>query len=150
MRSVVLLVFVVVLMGCGDGSGTVPVKGKILLDGAPLPGASISFVPQGTGRQATGTTDDRGFFTLSTIDPKDGAMPGKYKVILSQNLPVEATPEGLSADEAMQAAAKAAASKPKSKSGIPLLPDDYTRIDKTPLMQEVPSKEEIVYDIKSK
>lgn len=107
-------------------------------------------MPQGEGRQATGTTDEQGVFTLSTIDPKDGVMPGKYKVILSQNLPVEPTPEGLSADEAMLAAAKAAASKPKSKSGIPLLPDDYTRIDKTPLTQEVPAKAEIVYDIKSK
>ena len=150
MRSLALLGLVVVLIGCGDGSGMVPVKGKILLDGAPLPSASISFVPQGEGRQATGTTDAQGVFTLSTVDPKDGAMPGKYKVILSQNLPVEATPEGMSADEAMQAAAKAAASKPKSKSGIPLLPDDYTRVDKTPLMQEVPAKSEIVYDIKSK
>ncbi len=111
MRNTAMLMIFVAFMGCGSDSGTVPVKGKILLDGAPLPGASISFVPQGTGRQATGTTDDQGMFTLSTIDPKDGAMPGTYKVILSQNLPVEPTPEGMSADEAMQAAAKAAASK---------------------------------------
>ncbi len=151
MRYVLTVLLGLALSGCGSGSGTVPVKGKIMLDGAPLAGASISFVPQGEGRQATGTTDEQGVFTISTIEPRDGAMPGKYKVILSQNLPVEPTPEGMSADEAMQAAAKAAATKPKkTKSGIPLLPDDYTRIDKTPLQQEVPAKGEIVYDIHSK
>ncbi|MCC6508174.1 MAG: carboxypeptidase regulatory-like domain-containing protein [Pirellulaceae bacterium] len=137
------------LVGCGTGSGPIPVKGKVLLDGKPLPDASISFVPQQEGRQATGTTDAEGQFVLSTIDPRDGAMPGKYKVTISQNLPVEETPTGLSADEAMLAAAKAAA-KPKAKSSGPQLPEDYTRLDRTPLSQEIPAAGDVVFDIKSK
>lgn len=149
MRLAIFSLLVIAFVGCGSSSGTVPVKGRVTLDGEPLANASISFIPQGEGRQATGTSDANGEFTMSTIDPKDGALPGTYKVAIVPTSPMDQTPEGLSADEAMAAAA-AAAAKRKGKPAGPEVPEAYTRVDKTPLTQEVPPKGPILYEIKSK
>lgn len=148
MRFAVCSLLLIASVGCGSSSGTVPLKGKVTLDGAPLVNASISFIPQGTGRQATGTTDSNGEFAMSTIDPKDGCMPGTYKVAIVPATPMEESTEGMSADEAMAAAA-AAAAKRKGKPSGPQVPEAYTRVDKTPLTQEVPAKGPVVYEIKS-
>jgi len=135
---------VVVLAGCG-GQRTSPVNGVVLLDGKPLAGASIQFVPQGTGRDATGQTDASGEFSMSTFNPKDGVMPGEYKVVIS---PPAATPDKTpyaSAEEAMAAAAKARPKKVTSD-----LPVKYSQPDQTPLTQTVPVKENLKFDLKSK
>ena len=47
-------------------------------------------------------------------------------------------------------AASAAAAKQKRKPTDTQIPQSYTRLDQTPLMQEVPPKSEILIDIKSK
>jgi hypothetical protein len=79
---------VVLFAGCG-GSQTSPVRGVVLVDGKPAAEASIQFVPQGSGRVATGQTDAKGEFAMSTFNPQDGVMPGDYKVVIS--LPVAAS-----------------------------------------------------------
>ena len=43
------------------------------LDGRPVEGASIQFVPPDGGRGAFGTTDQDGYYTLSTFKEGDGA-----------------------------------------------------------------------------
>jgi hypothetical protein len=147
MSRIGIVLISVALFGCGKSSTTVPVSGIVKLDGKPLANASVSFVPEGQGKQATGTTDEFGKFVLSTIDPRDGAMPGHYKVIISPNsAPIEA-PEGQSADEGMVSDAAAAKSK---KQTVPKFPQAYTRIDETPLVEKVPADSEIVYDLSSK
>lgn len=148
MRKLYLFCLAVVMSGCGDGSGTVPVAGIVKLDGQPLKNASVSFLPQGDGKQATGTTDDAGKFVLSTDNPRDGAMPGNYKVVIEPSVNFVETADGLSSDQAMAANA-AALAKAKKPTG-PQVPESYTRLDKTPLTQEVPPRGEVVFDIKSK
>lgn len=148
MRKIYLVFLAVVLSGCGSNSPMVPVSGIVKLDGQPLVNASVSFVPQGNGKQATGTTDEKGKFVLSTIDPRDGAMPGTYKVVIAPNTAASDIPEGLSASEAMEADAAAAAKGKKTKGAQ--VPEAYSRSDKTTLTQEVPSKGEVVFDLKSK
>lgn len=70
-----------VAAGCGSGNpSTVPVKGTVTLNGNPVDGASVTFVPEAGGRPATGTTDASGQFTLTTFETGDGAPEGKYKV----------------------------------------------------------------------
>src|SRR4051794_15963433 len=104
--SLTLRVCVVALfVGCGKAR-TSPVEGVVLLDGKPLTGASIQFIPQGTGKDATGETDSSGRFAMSTFQPRDGVLPGTYKVVISP--PAGAADPGryASADEAMQAAMK--------------------------------------------
>lgn len=137
------------IAGCDAGDGPVPVTGRIMFDGQPLSGASISFVPDGSGRQATGFTDAEGVFSLSTVDPKDGAMPGKYKVIIQPSTPPAEVVVAASADEAMVAGAKAAAAKPKGKAAGSEFPSVYARLDQTILSQEIPAKGEVVFDLKS-
>jgi hypothetical protein len=136
-RIGVLVGLMLFLSGC-NSSGLAPVTGQVLLDGAPLPNASIQFVPQGTGRDATGATDAEGIFAMSTNEPRDGVMAGTYKVVVTAR--ATAPPQQFaSADEAMRAAAVA---KPMPSSSI--VPLKYTRVDQTPLTIEVPVKEKRV------
>lgn len=82
-----------------------PVSGRILLNGKPLPKASVTFTPVGTkdnmepGPSSAGKTDADGRYTLELIgqDGK-GAMVGKHKVriALMSELPTsEDRPEPL-------------------------------------------------------
>lgn len=68
-----------VFLGCSDKS-MLPVEGTITLDGEPLEGAAISFVPVEGGRPCTGQTDAEGHFTLASYVAGDGVPPGEYKV----------------------------------------------------------------------
>lgn len=79
---------VLVLVGCprgGSGVSTAPVKGRVTLDGAPLPGATVTFSPKSPeGRTAAGMTNENGEFVLTTIRAGDGAVPGEYGVAISK------------------------------------------------------------------
>ncbi|QDU77957.1 hypothetical protein Pan97_50360 [Bremerella volcania] len=91
------------LLGC-SGNGMLPVEGTVTLDGQPLDGAAISFVPAEGGRPSTGQTDDQGHFTLASYTAGDGVPPGEYKVTvvkLDTRRQAEAAPveEGTEADQ---------------------------------------------------
>jgi hypothetical protein len=79
----VALPVVAAILGCGDSSGLAkryPVSGTVTYQGKPLERGTISFVPaDGKGRAAGGTITE-GRYSLTTQDPDDGAIPGKYKV----------------------------------------------------------------------
>jgi hypothetical protein len=83
--SLALLVVpaVLIVLGCSDdGLGKrYPVSGTVKYKGEPVAKARISFTPtkNGTGRAASGQVEN-GAFTLTTLNPEDGAMPGEYKV----------------------------------------------------------------------
>jgi hypothetical protein len=76
------------VVGCGGSETSLPsattyeVKGQVLLpDGTPLPGGRILFVPQGdSALVAQGAVAQDGSFTLTTLKPGDGAVPGTYRV----------------------------------------------------------------------
>jgi hypothetical protein len=144
--AAISLLLAAALVGCG-GSRTSAVVGVVLLDGKPLEGAAIQFVPQGTGRDATGETDKNGEFTMSTYEPRDGVVPGDYKVVIAPPVAKADPTPYASAEEAMAAAAKA---PPPKKAAGPQLPEKYTRPDLTPLTQTVPVKEKLKFDLKSK
>jgi len=138
------LILTLALVGCGK-SRTTPVEGIVLLDGKPLAGASVMFVPQGTGRDATGQTDASGQFVMSTFQPRDGVVPGSYKVVIAPPTGVADTSQYGSAEDAMAATAKA----PAKKATGPAFPQKYSRPDQTPLIQEVPVKEKLRFELKS-
>ena len=105
--------------GCGSGQlGTAPVSGKVSFNGAPVPGGTITFYPAGEGgdsRPASGAVNPDGTFSLTTYEPGDGAVPGKYKVGFSPpEMPAVEAPEG----------AHAAAPKPSPFAGLrPMVPE---------------------------
>jgi hypothetical protein len=66
--------------------GLAPVSGVVTLDGNPVPGAQVSFQPQGgsgnenPGPGSAGVCDDSGRYVLTTIRNEPGAVPGSHAV----------------------------------------------------------------------
>ena len=56
----------------------------VTLDGQPLAGAEVMFVPREGGRPATGTSDEQGKFQLTTIVNNDGALLGAHGVAITK------------------------------------------------------------------
>ena len=76
-----------VLGGCGgeEGPKVVFVNGAVSVNGKPLEGAGVTFVPEPGPRESTtgnGTSDSSGRYRLRTRYG-DGVAPGKYKVTIS-------------------------------------------------------------------
>lgn len=82
---------------------TQPVEGTVTLDGKPVEGATVTFVPvvEGQGASATGITDASGKFTLTVVDtsrgrgaPGGGTVPGDYFVgVMKTTFPQAASEE---------------------------------------------------------
>ncbi|MEM8946450.1 MAG: hypothetical protein AAGD11_14860 [Planctomycetota bacterium] len=80
---------------------TVPVTGKITVDGKPLPSGRIIFYRQ-RGNQAIGEIIN-GEYKLRTFEQNDGAAPGEYTVTVKAVELVQkpsSRPKGMSAEEA--------------------------------------------------
>lgn len=89
LRQAVAVALVCAALGCSKTSKKYPVKGVVKLDGAPVAGATVTFLPDGEkGQPASGMTDSQGNFTLSTNNV-DGAMAGNYKVTISKTKAAE-------------------------------------------------------------
>ena len=127
--------------GCSsDGPPLAPVRGRVTLDGKPLAGKTVKFVPEpGTPGQGAGaTTDADGNYTLLAARPgatrdTPGAPPGAYRVVVVEpmfpiDLPVQ------SAADATPAPAVGPPAPAKKKQEIPAV---YTTPDATPLRTEV-------------
>lgn len=94
-----LTLCLVLAAGCGGPTRptTVPVRGIVTLDGAPIADAAVMFMPSSGGRPAMGTTDAAGKFTLMTFTEGDGALVGDHKVTVTLRKIVGVTSEdGLS------------------------------------------------------
>ena len=67
-KSLLLLLPVILvsctLLGCGSGADTARVTGVVTLDGVPVEGAGVVFMPDAGGRPANATTDASGRFTV--------------------------------------------------------------------------------------
>jgi hypothetical protein len=87
-RISILALTCFVFVGCGAGSdrqATVPVTGKVSVDGAAVGGASITFHPAADGgRPAMAKTEADGTYSLTTYDEGDGAIAGKYNITISK------------------------------------------------------------------
>lgn len=141
MRPILLLgLFSLLIAGCSgasaassDGSA-VPATGAILIDGQPLAGGMVTFVPaSGTGGNgASGATDASGRYELASLDadgtPLPGVLPGKYKVIVSRLTKPDGTPFVPSAE-----------ASPMSVNATESLPVRFTSPSATPLLADVPA-----------
>ena len=58
------------------------VRGTVTYKGEKLAKGQISFLPEAQGGQAASGQIENGYYSLSTLTPGDGALPGKYKVIV--------------------------------------------------------------------
>ena len=90
-RLCVLVVASLVAVGCGGGASDkpkcAPVSGTVTYKGQPVEGATVSFWTDKAPRAATGQTDAKGNFRLTTIDPNDGAIIGSHTVTVVKAAP---------------------------------------------------------------
>jgi len=74
-----LIALIAALTGCGNADlGSV--SGKVSLDGQPLPGAQVSFMPSKGGGPSFGETDGEGNYTLTHTSGSSGAVLGSHTV----------------------------------------------------------------------
>lgn len=131
-------------VGCGDSRGPVRVQGTVTLDGKPVAGASVQFIPDGnTSRPAFAETQADGTYQIMTKDPGDGAMPGDYKVIVTWQAPsppqFRSGEEGGPSRQEMQTALDQFQAKQKKAGKGPSIPEVYGDPSKTPLKVKVPA-----------
>lgn len=83
-----VLVGLLLLIGCsGPKKASVySVTGKVTVEGKPLSGCSVIFVPVGAGSTATGMIGPDGSYKLTTDGGRAGALAGKYKVQFTPGL----------------------------------------------------------------
>lgn len=83
------LIVACLVMGCGGATeALVPVEGKVVVDGKPLDGVVVTFIPEASvknRRGGSGTTDATGAFKVIDADQNRPGLPvGKYTVAYSR------------------------------------------------------------------
>lgn len=143
--------------GCGGAGKPVKTEGIITLDGKPVEGATVTFVPEaGGGPSASGITGSDGVFRLTTRNHNDGALPGDYKVTVEKktadptlNQDVSGAAEPADAIKQQYGTYMKTAAK-KSPSPKTQLPAVYADGNKTPLKYGVPHSGRIQIELRSK
>jgi hypothetical protein len=139
--------------GCRDATA-VKVQGNVTLDGKPLAGATITFLPldEKEGRAAGGRSEPEGSFRLEV-------MPGQYRVtvVMPDDDPAnvtggnpmemdEKTKRAYFSKASPQGRALSAKQKTKKVSPIPALYGDAL---KTPLRETVPPNGSVKIELRS-
>ena len=74
-----VLGLVAMAVGCGAGKDLHDVSGRVTLDGKPLAGVIVHFVPE-AGPAASSQTDSMGWYVIRTAGHGDGASLGRQRV----------------------------------------------------------------------
>jgi hypothetical protein len=127
LRTVLCFGLAIALAGCSpDGFRRVKVQGVVTLEGQPLAGVFLQFLPQAPkGDEASGMSGPDGSFRLaSSRHDVVGAVPGEYAVIVRvPETPVLAPGETV----------------PKPSTAVIPFPAVYGSSEKTPLRVTIPS-----------
>jgi hypothetical protein len=125
--------------GCGGSDKVVTVTGRVTHKDKPVPGLTVSFVPQTptAAGVSTGTTDEDGNYKLTVARTGErGAVLGTHKVWVSMARPTEDFDK--------------AANKKAFRGGAPQVPPEiaevlqkYGSAEKTPLTVEVKADEPV-------
>jgi hypothetical protein len=127
-RSLSTLVLLGLAAACGDSEGRLQVTGTVKHPDGSIPQglgpAYVRFEPEDrsnqNARSAAGTIDrETGEFSLFTVKPGDGALPGKYKVIFMIDTSYPPKPGGASS----------------------VVPVEYLSAETTPLSAEISSSQ---------
>ena len=80
------LIVAVTAGGCSSGNAVTDVEGTVTLNGQPLEGAQVQFLPDPvegtTGPRSLGATDAQGRFKMTCDDNRSGAVVGKHRVLV--------------------------------------------------------------------
>jgi len=106
----------------------VPVTGEVNLEGTPLEGATVEYIPSGAtrGQGGSGLTDYKGLFEISSPYGEPGLTEGDYKVVVNK---IELPPGAVVDPEKMG---------PADNPGRELVAPNYSDRAKTTLKAKVP------------
>lgn len=98
--SMIAIAAVLTIVGCSSRPADEPplgrVRGKVTMDGQPLAGVDVVFVPK-TGRPSMATTDANGRYDMWYINRTMGAKVGPHNVFIRPtDMPPEMAPDGSS------------------------------------------------------
>jgi hypothetical protein len=132
------LSFLLLLAGGGCGKHVAQndsVEGIARIDGTPLAGVMVQFVPDGQERlpMSSGVTDEQGHYTLQCENGKPGALVGKHHVVVLQGRGDGAA----RADDPQAPRGVEAAPAAPAGTRRPSVPSVYALASKTPLVVEV-------------
>lgn len=134
----------VCILGCAgdpvEQRQLIQVSGIVSLDGAPVEGVTVWFIPRsGTpGNGGTGTTDATGKYTLQEANGQTGVMPGQYDVSFSKFAMPDGTP--VSADV-----------QPESVNAKQIMPRKYLKAETSGINADVSaSSSSLDFALKSK
>jgi hypothetical protein len=109
MFTTFILFLLLFLSGCSGGASfrVEAVEGTVTLDGTPIEGATLTFVPSDSkiGKSAYARTDANGFFRLTAVQggsSEAGTMIGNYRVAISKDVPSRKPTEKELADQEQQ------------------------------------------------
>ncbi len=89
-----VVAFILIWPGCGGGKADVAyVEGRVTMDGKPLEGATVLFVPS-TGRPASGVTNSDGRYVLEYEPGKKGGPVGQCTVRITTGRGESIGPQG--------------------------------------------------------
>jgi hypothetical protein len=124
-----------------DFANLVPVSGVITLNGEPLQGAVITFLPKAWS-PGLGETNAKGEFTVSSSN-RPGIAPGDYKVAISLLLSPEGVPQGVGPRSSLTPPQSLVAAKE-------ILPREYTDLGSSKLTATVkPKGGHFEFDVKA-
>ena len=138
----ILVTVGIVLTGCWNSSRppTYPVTGTVTLQGKPIAGAVVTFVPTGEGEAASAITNSEGKYALTTWEAGDGARPGQYGVKVSKQEQAAVDPskmvQNLSIEEEQKIYVESKKPRPPAKS---LVPSKYQDESTSGLSHTVPN-----------
>jgi hypothetical protein len=138
--------------GCRRGStgSLAPVEGTVSKAGRPLRGIEVVFLPDtgSVGPRASGTTDEAGHYRLRTDHGDDGAVAGKYRVVLHD---VEAATKQMRSRSFSQPKGEMVESLEKllkTGAAAPRVPPRFGSFNETPLRAEVgPEPQPLNFDL---
>jgi hypothetical protein len=120
----ILLAALITTAGCGFGEGDdvrrVPARGRVTLDGRPMAGARIAFMPEATNRDGTpgaagAVADADGAYELAYRNRR-GVAPGTYLVVIDAAPAAVFDPNGLPMPPRIPTPYGPAAAKEKGRS----------------------------------
>jgi len=145
------------VVGCGaneeDTFALVPVSGKVLLDGKPLEGATITFVSDPSNKPSTDGSDVTGAGGSFSAKYRNraGLAVGKYKVVVGRPPDAPGGKAGAFSDPTNSPYMASLSAAAASKGGKALKPWPYGDSSSTPLSHEVSPKGDagLEFDLKS-
>lgn len=95
-QTVMVAAIIVGIVSCSRSpyEKLLPASGLVTLDGNPLEGATVAYIPIKSNQQqpSYGYTDAKGKYALKTPEGQPGVSPGEYRIVISRMVMEDGSP----------------------------------------------------------